>query len=159
MATKIFDNNGIVSFDSISSEQDLNLKPRISINPPPGDGRCMCCGRHISELKPFGKAGDPLVGDFDGALLIKKFRTLGPYDEEAESAYKNAKKHLAESGRKDEDPLNWMISVYGKEKGKHFYWAAQASGCVSKSWECRDCAILDADEYFEKLRQKHELGC
>ena len=33
---------------------------------------CECCGRR--NMKPFGKAGDPLVGDFDGALLVKTFR-------------------------------------------------------------------------------------
>jgi hypothetical protein len=51
MSTKFFNNNGIVSFYSISSEEDLNLKPKISINPPPSDGRCYFCGRHVSELK------------------------------------------------------------------------------------------------------------
>lgn len=35
MATKFIDNNGIVSFDSISSEEDLKLRSRININPPP----------------------------------------------------------------------------------------------------------------------------
>ena len=94
MATKIIDNNGIVSFDSISSEEDLKLRPRISINPPPADGRCNCCGRHLSELKPFGKAGDPMVGDFDGALLIKKFRPDFPYDEGAEKAWDEAENRL-----------------------------------------------------------------
>ena len=33
-------------------------KPIIHINPPPPDRRCECCRRHISELKPFGGAGD-----------------------------------------------------------------------------------------------------
>ena len=84
MTTKIIDNNGVVSLGSISSETDLKEKARININPPPEDGRCDCCGRHISELTPFGKAGDPLVGDFDGELLIKKLRAVGPYDEKAE---------------------------------------------------------------------------
>ena len=87
MTTKIIDNNGIVSFDSISSEEDLNLKPKISINPPPTDERCDCCGRHINELKHFGKAGDLLVGDFEGALLVKTFRRMGPYNEESEKAW------------------------------------------------------------------------
>jgi hypothetical protein len=36
---------------------------------------------------PYGKAGDPLVGDFEGALLIKTFRPAAPYDEEAEKLY------------------------------------------------------------------------
>jgi len=150
MVTKIFDNNGIVSFDSISSEDDLKLRPRININPPPSDGRCDCCGRHMGELKPFGKAGDPLVGDFEGALLIKKFRPDGPYDEKAEKAWDKAEKHLADAGCKDKDPLEWLIKKYGKEKGEKFYWSSQAYGQVGKSWECRDCAVLDSDEYFEK---------
>ena len=66
MATTMFENNGIISLGSISSEQDLQLGNGFYINPPPQDGTCTCCGRHISELKPFGKAGDPLIGDFDG---------------------------------------------------------------------------------------------
>ena len=34
----------------------------------------MICGRHVRELEDFGGAGDPLVGDFYGAKLVKKFR-------------------------------------------------------------------------------------
>ena len=49
---------------------------RISINPPPMDMGCECCGRHAKDCKPFGKAGDPLVGDFDGVLLLKNFRSI-----------------------------------------------------------------------------------
>lgn len=45
--------------------------------------RCDCCRRPLSELKPFGKAGDPLVGDFDGAFLIKDWREDWPRIEEA----------------------------------------------------------------------------
>jgi hypothetical protein len=51
-------------------------KPIIQINPPPSDERCEGCGRHVSEIKPFGRPGDPLVGDFSGALLVKHFRCL-----------------------------------------------------------------------------------
>ena len=155
MATKFIDINGIVSFDSISSEEDLYLKPRININPPPADGRCNCCGRHVSELEPFGKAGDPFVGDFEGALLIKKFRRLGPYNEEAEKALFEADKFLSDAGRKGEDPKHWMLKVYGKEKGEKLYWSGIASCQTGSSWECRDCAVLDEDEYFEKLKEQN----
>ena len=155
MATKIIDNNGIVSFDSISSEEDLKLRPRININPPPSDGRCNCCGRHISKLKPFGKAGDPLVGDFEGALLVKKFRPAGPYDEEAEKAWNEAEKCIADAGYKDKDPLEWLINKYGKEKGEYFYLSHLAYCQIGSSWECRDCAVLDEYEYFENLRERY----
>jgi hypothetical protein len=46
----------------------------VYINPPPRNKKCECCGRHIKDLKPFGGKGDPLVGDFKGALLVKTFR-------------------------------------------------------------------------------------
>ena len=52
----------------------LEDKKKISINPPPQDGNCEVCGKNVKDLKPFGKEGDPLVGDFNGALLVKTFR-------------------------------------------------------------------------------------
>ena len=50
------------------------LSQQVHINPPPRDEKCECCGKHIKDLKPFGGHGDPLVGDFKGALLVKTFR-------------------------------------------------------------------------------------
>jgi len=80
----------------------------VRINPPPSDGRCECCRRHVSELKPFGGPGDPLVGDFSGALLVKHFRCIC------------------------------------------------GEGQVDASWECRDCFVLD-DEEFRKIYLKSEI--
>ena len=45
---------------------------------------CDCCTRHISELRPFGKAGDPLKGDFEGAYIVKVYRD---YDGWAEKSW------------------------------------------------------------------------
>ena len=78
----------------------------IYINPPPSDGRCEGCGRHVSELKPFGGPGDPLVGDFTGELLLKHFRSLCCEDQA--------------------DPV----------------------------WDCRDCFLLDDEEYVKKLNAR-----
>jgi len=52
--------------------------PGILINAPPEDGRCNICERSIDELKPYGGPGDPLVGDFTGAKLVKQFREIFP---------------------------------------------------------------------------------
>lgn len=49
-------------------------RERIRINPPPEDGRCNICRRHVSELKAFGGPGDPVLGDYSGAKLVKNFR-------------------------------------------------------------------------------------
>ncbi len=49
-------------------------KRKILTNPPPQDGNCDFCQRHVSELEAFGGPGDPLVGDFSGAKLVKSFR-------------------------------------------------------------------------------------
>ena len=44
-------------------------------NPPPADNRrCYICDRHVDELESFGGPGNPLVGDFSGAKLVKTWR-------------------------------------------------------------------------------------
>jgi len=152
MTEVIFKGNGILSLGAISKEEDLNPRARIIINGPPSDGRCQVCGRHISELTPFGGPGDPLVGDFTGELLVKKFRPDGPYDAEAEEAWKRTKKETND----EDDPLPWFVATYGKDKGEWLYWAGILNGSIGKSWECRDCAVLDEYEYFEKRRQTQD---
>ena len=135
------------SLGAVSKEEDLGLG--IRINPPPSDGRCQVCRRHISELKPFGGPGDPLVGDFDGELLVKRWRHMGPYDEEAEKSWQEAQ---AQTGAKEpEKALLWLITRYGKERAEEICISMEAWEQTGASWECRDCSALDHDEYFEKL--------
>jgi hypothetical protein len=152
MAETIIKIDRAISLGSIDGEEDLKRKKEvININPPPADGKCNCCGRPLNELKPFGKAGDPLVGDFDGALLVKNFRTASPepnteiqaiYERfigncETEADYERAESRLAqEYGKRDADDIICWISG-----------ALQ----VGASWECRDCIVLDMDGFFEKL--------
>jgi rubredoxin len=101
------------------------------INPPPEDHRCEVCGRHVSELKPFGGAGDPLVGDFTGAFLVKKFRLMAlPLTEKQ---------------------LNHYRIKYGDEAADIYLSAMSA---VSASWECRDCIVLSTEKYFKFLKVK-----
>jgi hypothetical protein len=49
-------------------------KVQFFINPPPEDERCEVCQRHVDDLNPFGGPGDPLVGNFTGAQLVKHYR-------------------------------------------------------------------------------------
>ena len=101
MAKALFKGNGCFSLGSVENEGDLKPRPGININPPPVEGRCQCCHKHISELKPFGGPGDPLVGDFSGAMLIKIWRAYGPFCEKEESAYKEAQMRFEKEGFPD----------------------------------------------------------
>ena len=47
------------------------------VRPPPGDLRCEVCQRPPGEVPPFGGPGDPLKGDYTGAVLIKHPRSKG----------------------------------------------------------------------------------
>ncbi len=149
MSQIIFDNGKCISMGAVSKEDDLSQKGRISVNPPPADGRCYVCGKHMSELKPFGGPGDPLVGDFTGELLVKSWRWEGPHNEEAEKAWEEADKAVPEG----EDLLPWFISKYGREKGEDFYH--YSSPYVGSSWECRDCILLDDDEYLKVISERY----
>lgn len=118
-------------------------KPTLYINPPPRDGNCECCGKSTKELKPFGKEGDPLVGNFDGAYLVKTFRTMGPRDEELDKQIKKIK--------------DWnKLFETNKKKAERLSFYDQIVGTVGSSWECRNCIILDDPEYF-KMKFEGEI--
>ena len=117
MAKILVKNKNAICLYTVEEEKDLKPIPGLAnINPPPQDGRCDCCERHISELKQYGKAGDPLIGDFNGALLVKVWRPGGPYDEEAERAFSEALNYCQKEGIAD--ILDWMKKrhVRGQKK-------------------------------------------
>lgn len=159
MAETLFEGKRAISLGSVEGEEDLKPIPgRLNINPPPEDVRCDCCGRRLSELRPFGKAGDPLVGDFDGALLVKRWRSMAPPDAEAERIYEDFfGKFDSECATKAdfENARRMMIEEYGEEKTERIICSVNAAGCTGSSWECRDCIVLDIFEYFEKLRVRY----
>jgi len=161
MTEILFNKNGVVSLEAKSKEDDLKKECRFSINPPPGEGMCEVCGRHLSELKPFGGPGDPLVGDFTEKLLVKKWRRDAPYDKGAARAWEEAKQEAKElwkaKGRElgSEKPsedyfFGWFIGKYGRAKGLKFYYWREFWVSSGSSWECRDCIVLDQNEYFAK---------
>ena len=54
-------------------------KRKILINPPPQDGECMMCGRHVTELEAFVETVDSLFfDDISGAKLIRRYREFLP---------------------------------------------------------------------------------
>jgi hypothetical protein len=150
-----FKHETISNIEDQAAMDEENIPSKININSSPEDRWCDCCGRHVSKLTPFGKAGDPLVGDFDGALLVKKYRRAGPYNEQAETAFKRVEEIMEEEGHAGEDPEEWMIKKYGKEKGQQYLNAVYAYGCIGSSRECRDYIVLDEDEYFEMLEKTY----
>ena len=126
-------------------------KPLIFNNPHqiPLDARCSVCGKPLSQLKPFGGPGDPVRGDFTGQLLIKTYRWDFPRNKEADKAWNLAFEEVGDDG----DHYSWLISKYGKEKAEEFYQYEKGGHGVHKSWECRDCILLDEEEYF-RVRDK-----
>ena len=110
---------------------------KVYINPPPTDRKCMKCGVHIDNLKEFGGAGDPLVGDFKGQKLVKTYRSM--IDE-------ILPKHLEilEKLKFDDeggDNISELEKEYGEEIVDDAFIADQLYSTVGASWECRDCII------------------
>jgi hypothetical protein len=121
--------------------------------PATHDGRCQACGKHISELKPFGGPGDPLDGDLSGELLVVRWRHICPYDETieaAEKAWQEAEKSVA---NKMQIGL-WLSVKYGAEAADNIFFAHETYATVVPSWECRDCIGLNDREYFEVIDKR-----
>lgn len=155
MARTIIEGNGVISLGAIHGKEDLKPRPGININAPPADGSCDCCGKPLKELKPFGKAGDPLVGDFSGALLVKKWRWMAPPDEEVNRIMD---RFFGRDPTKDEyeRAKRRLIKEYGREEAERLELHHSLSTTTSSSWECRDCAVLDVYEYFEIRKKRYE---
>jgi hypothetical protein len=113
----------------------------ISINPPPADKCCERCGKNIKDLKPYGKAGDPLVGDFNGAYLLKTFRSMAP--QVTDKRYLEIEKRFEEAKDGYEGFEEAMIKEFGIEKAEQLMFQDQLANTISASWECRDCIVKE----------------
>jgi hypothetical protein len=104
------------------------------------DGRCQCCGRERSELAPFGGPGDPLLGDFSGALLVRKYRTVAPEPAPEERG------QCGEEPRETHSPEKAVAVMSFYDPGHQ----------VRASWECRDCFALPDREYHQVPQERSE---
>ena len=122
---------------------------KVIINPPPQDGRCECCQRHVKDLKPFGKAGDPLVGDFKGAILLKTYRKMA-----MPVTNKRCIQIEEEYEKKGYDGFEEaLIKEFGKKKSEQLCFEDQLATTVGASWECRNCIVLTDRKYFKRRNQ------
>jgi hypothetical protein len=153
MTKGLFIRNGCIRLLSLDNEDDLKPTPEININPPPLEGHCQCCRKHISELNPFGGLGGPFEEDFSGAMLVKILRFFGPFFEKEESAYKEAQMRFEKEGFPDAEA--YLADKYGPEEAQYISGAVEAAGYNSPSWECRDCVLLDWNEYIKKMVRGH----
>lgn len=139
---------------SFVKARELQKKMRREINASRRKAQCDCCGRQLNELKPYGKAGDPIESNFEGKFLVKAFRPTIPVDDEADKKWEeffgnchNKKEYKVARER--------LIQAYGtKEVLKiELYKKAYSNPVV---WLCRDCIILGPDDYLEARAKRYE---
>ena len=152
-------NNGILDMNenqkrSVQNEDDLESKLIFYIDRPPWHIRCFCCLRHIDELDAFGGPGDPLVGDFTGAKLVRIYRSWCPHNEEFERILDEAKEKYLADGFANGDA--WIVAKYGKEMALEIETYTEEVGYIRKNFECRDCIVLDDNEFYEKTERCHD---
>ena len=141
--------NNVTVLSGITGEEDLKPRPGIITNPLPEYARCHCCGKLISELKPYD---NPEYPEFIGTYLFKTYRSYLPYNEEAEQALDEAEANCKEG----QSPSQWLIEKYGEYKGNALNIMGHGSSTYESSWECKDCVVLDDDEFFDKRWKSRE---
>ena len=130
----------------------------LTINPPPNDKKCECCGVHIKDLSIFGKEGDPLVGNFEGAKLVKIFRPmLYRHKKEIYNTKRMWIKPNTKNNKEDFPILDEkkFMKKYGKKKLEEYWLYEQLCDTIEASWECRNCIILSNKEYFNRKRKQN----
>lgn len=106
-------------------------------NPFFDDETCDCCGRPESMLKPFGKSGDPIVGDHEGKYLVCRRRFY--YERFHHELYK-----ISQEFEYYGNGLNNIADLavrYGDEKANDAYVYLILFRKTQKSMECRDCIV------------------
>jgi len=112
---------------------------------------CECCGRTEYELEPFSKLGDSEITEkFGDALLVKSPRPLCPPDKEVNRIWKKFFGRCRTNTDFEKSRAK-LVQKYGQERVSEIDFIAQASGHFEKVWQCKDCAILSDEEYYEKL--------
>jgi hypothetical protein len=111
---------------------------------------CDCCGKHLDKLKPFNKSGHRLLGEFGDALLIRRMRPYALPDKEADDLFEKFEQ-IRNTGANVEKAWDKLIQKYDEINVKQLQLIHQASVTFHLRWECRDCAFLDDEGYFEKL--------
>ena len=92
----------------------------------------------MKNLKPYGKAGDPLVGNFEGAWLVQRYRSFAAPDAEIDKILEEFLRAYGSYEKAKEK----LIEEYGPEVVNDMQSYVVAESSVYKSWECRDCACL-----------------
>jgi hypothetical protein len=99
------------------------------------DRVCDRCGK-VPQI-PFGKEGDPLLGNFDGLYLVKNFR---PMCEEDMPEYDKIINEL-ELDDYSQNVFEKVESKYSKEKVDKALLYDQLRNTIGSTYECRDCHI------------------
>ena len=116
------------------------------LNNPPADGRCNCCRKHLSELKPFSVRSQASKPGLAEVLLVKNVRPMGPLNEELDRILEKFVGDCltAEDQEKAEERL---IEVFGAVIAYDFLEYYNSSILVLSGWECRECLDLDNDTF------------
>ena len=121
----------------------------INIDEQPDYRCCYCCGRHISELTPYGEPGDQAA--FAGASLVRNYRPFAPFDEVVEKKLKEAYR-CCDNGHGNAE--KWLIKKWGEKETERLFFIEAAYNQIETSYECRDCIILSTEEYYEKIHER-----
>jgi hypothetical protein len=146
--------NGITKCgEGSNNEERYQLFPGFSPNPP-DDGRCMCCGKRLSELKPFSRIGQHSGMDIEGVLLVKKVRPTALATKEVDDILEGFcdDRLTAEDQEKAEER---QIELLGKEVVDDLLVYYDSDSLLMDSWECLECIGLDDEAYRAMLASRN----
>lgn len=131
---------------------DLNAKQEaIDIDPSPEEETCFCCGRPVSQLKPYDRKDLCLELRFKPVFLLSRYRPVAPkLGKKAQELYDRlfGKHKASDNNNTGNDAL---IEYYRREDIEELRSLKGYSEYYFEEWLCCECIELSNSEYFTKL--------
>jgi hypothetical protein len=117
------------------------------LNNLPADGRCNCCGKHLSELKPFSVMSEASKPGLEEVLLVKNVRPLAPLNKQLD---RTLKEFFGDCLNAEDEEIaeERLIEVFGSKFADDLRSYYDASTLAISSWECLECLSLDNETFL-----------
>jgi hypothetical protein len=133
---------GMTKMLALANNANMELGKQVYDYPPPDDGGCECCGKHILKPQSHVQTGCPSTEPRYVALLVKTWRPI--YPRVKLDRIMGEWIHVRYEDVGTQQAAEMLLDIFSQNQVEEFFG-------LQALWLCAECASLDTDAYYEKF--------